>query len=252
MDPQAKIKLIEINQDFYNQFAHSFSATRHQVQPGVQQVIQSVRRGDAILDIGCGNGTLARALAAQGLSGRYLGVDMSAGLLENAQLLLNDPPTGVYDFQCADLTTPGWQYAIPQAPYDWLVSFAVLHHLPGEDLRQVTAKAFRSLISPNSTVAISVWQWHNSPRLRKRVLPWSTVGLKAEDLDHGDVLLDWRAGETLGLRYVHTFSADSLSALAQQAGFTVKRAFYADGKSGDLALYQVWQLDQESKQPAID
>jgi tRNA (uracil-5-)-methyltransferase TRM9 len=250
VDPQAKAKLIKINQDFYDRFAHSFSATRNQVQPGVLQVIQSLIASANILDVGCGNGTLARALAAQGFRGKYLGVDMSAGLLENAQLLLNDPPTGVYQFQLADLASPSWENTISQTPYDWLVSFAVLHHLPGEDLRQSTVKAFRQLIAPYGFVAVSVWQWQNSPRLSKRVLPWSTVGLNPQDLDQGDVLLDWRAGESLGLRYVHTFSEDSLSALAAQGGFTIKRSFYADGKSGDLALYQVWQLNQEAKQPA--
>jgi tRNA (uracil-5-)-methyltransferase TRM9 len=250
MDPKAKAKLIEINQDFYDRFAHSFSATRHQVQPGVHQVIHSVKPDAKLLDIGCGNGTLARALAAQGFRGKYLGVDISAELLEKAQLLLNDPPRGVYEFQNVDLASPGWQNAIPQTPYDWLVSFAVLHHLPGEELRQTTVNAFRQLIAPHGFVAVSVWQWQNSPRLRQRVLPWSTVDLNPEHLDQGDVLLDWRAGESLGLRYVHTFSEDSLSTLAAQGGFTVKRSFYADGKSGDLALYQVWQLNQEAKQPA--
>jgi tRNA (uracil-5-)-methyltransferase TRM9 len=250
MDPQANAKLIEINQDFYNRFAHSFSATRHQVQPGVRQVIQSVNSGASVLDIGCGNGTLARELAAQGFAGKYLGVDMSAGLLEKAQQLLKNPPAGMYHFQPVDLATPGWQQSIPQVLYDWLVSFAVLHHLPGEDLRQGTANTFRQLIAPDGFVAVSVWQWQNSPRLVKRVLPWSTVGLNPEDLDQGDVLLDWRAGESPGLRYVHTFSEDSLTALATQASFSVKQSFYADGKSGDLALYQVWQLNQEAKQPA--
>jgi tRNA (uracil-5-)-methyltransferase TRM9 len=168
MDPQVKAKLIEINQDFYQRFAHSFSATRHQVQPGVRQVIQSIEPGASILDIGCGNGTLARALADQGFAGKYLGVDMSAGLLEKAQQLLTDPPTGIYEFELADLSSPGWQNAIPQAANDWLVSFAVLHHLPGEVLRQDTANAFRQLIAQDGFVAVSVWQWQNSPRLVKR------------------------------------------------------------------------------------
>ncbi|MBW6465347.1 MAG: methyltransferase domain-containing protein [Brevefilum sp.] len=241
MDPQVKAKLTEINQDFYERFAHSFSATRHQVQPGVRQVIQNMKPGAAILDIGCGNGTLARELAGRRFAGRYLGVDMSAGLLEKARQLLTEPPSGVYEFELADLSSPGWQNDIPQAPYDWLVSFAVLHHLPGEVLRQDTANAFRQLIAPDGYVAVSVWQWQNSPRLVKRVLPWSTVGLNPEDLDQGDVLLDWRAGESPGLRYVHTFRKDSLTALATQAGFTVIHSFLADGKSRDLALYQVWQ-----------
>jgi hypothetical protein len=74
------------------------------------------------------------------------------------------------------------------------------------------------------------------------VLPWSTVGLDADDLDKGDVLLDWRAGDAPGLRYVHTFDEASLTALAESAGFRIIQTFYSDGKSGDLALYQVWQL----------
>ena len=73
-------------------------------------------------------------------------------------------------------------------------------------------------------------------------MPWSTVGINEENLDEGDVLLDWRAGETLGLRYVHTFAEDELTQLAKDGGFRVVDNFYSDGKSGDLALYQIWQL----------
>jgi hypothetical protein len=87
-----------------------------------------------------------------------------------------------------------------------------------------------------------MWQWQNSPRLRKRVQPWSKAGLDPEKLDEGDVLLDWRAGDTIGLRYVHTFSETSLSHLAAAAGFEVIESFYSDGRTGDLALYQVWDL----------
>jgi hypothetical protein len=91
-------------------------------------------------------------------------------------------------------------------------------------------------------VTVSVWQWQNSLRLRKRVLPWFTVGLLQQQLDEGDVLLDWRAGKTIGLRYVHTFSEKSLTALANEAGFEVVETFSSDGRTGDLALYQVWQI----------
>jgi len=131
---------------------------------------------------------------------------------------------------------------IAGVPYDWLVCFAVLHHLPGKGLREQIVNCFTRLITPESRVAVSVWQWHNSPRLRKRVHPWSEVGLKVESLDTRDVLMDWRAGETVGLRYVHTFDEDELATLAQAAGFQVQQTFYSDGKPGNLALYQVWRL----------
>jgi hypothetical protein len=45
------------------------------------------------------------------------------------------------------------------------------------------------------------------------------------------------------LRYVHHFSEDELAALAHQTGFTVRQTYYADGQTGDLGLYMVWESD---------
>ncbi len=240
MDKKYQEILLEINRQFYDQFAPSFSRTRHQAQPGVKKIAQRIDKAASVLDIGCGNGTLACALAARGFTGEYLGLDLSPGLLSEAVNLLDKPSQGVFNFMAIDLAQPGWEESIPQKPYDWLVSFAVLHHLPGDALRRQTVKAFSALVANHGRVAVSVWQWQNSPRLRQRVLPWSTVGVEPEDLDPGDVLLDWRAGEEPGLRYVHTFDAAELTGLAEQGGFKVLETFYSDGKSGDLALYQVW------------
>ena len=247
MDPRTQSKLLEINQDFYNRFSQSFSATRHQVQPGVHQLIHQMLPAANILDVGCGNGTLARQLAAQGFSGNYLGVDLSSGLLAQAEALLNKPEAGNFNFTLIDLAEPDWHVSIPHRDYTWLTALAVLHHLPGTERRQQTVQIFRKLIAPGGCVAVSVWQWHNSLRLRKRVLPWSTVGLDPGELDEGDVLLDWRAEDATGLRYVHTFTEESLTRLAVEAGFNVCDFFYSDGKTGNLALYQVWQTNQESK-----
>jgi 2-polyprenyl-3-methyl-5-hydroxy-6-metoxy-1,4-benzoquinol methylase len=250
MDTHTKSKLLQINQVFYDNFSESFSATRHQVQPGVGRISQMIPKDASVLDVGCGNGTLARRLAAQGFSGTYLGVDLSEGLLADARRLIATPPAGTYAFLGVDLADPNWPASLRHQPFEWLVAFAVLHHLPGEDLRQQTALAFRELISPEGLAVVSVWQWHNSPKLRQRVLSWSTVGLDPNELDVGDVLLDWRAGQAPGLRYVHTFSEASLTALAEQAGFYVRDSFYSDGKSGNLALYQVWGVEQALKKPA--
>lgn len=239
-------KLLNLNQEFYTQFSGSFSATRSRAQPGVHRLMRQVARNASILDVGCGNGTLARFLAASRFSGSYLGLDLSQGLLENAVNLLGMPDLGQYQFRQINLSDPNWVQEIPPNRYDWLVAFAVLHHIPGEKLRQQTVAGFAKLVSPQSTVAVSVWQWQNSPRLRKRLLPWSGSGINPEELDPGDVLMDWRAGENPGIRYVHTFSAGELTALAEGAGFQVLESFLSDGKSGDLALYQVWQQQGKS------
>ena len=241
MEEKTRQALLRINRQFYDRFAGSFSATRGRVQPGVRRLVSKITSCGSVLDVGCGNGTLARALAGRQFAGCYLGVDMSRGLLSAARDLIEAPSQGEYAFQEADLTAQGWEKELPFRPYDWLVSFAVLHHLPGEDMRRQTAKAFSQLIHPEGTIAVSVWQWQNSPRLRKRVVPWEKSGIDPAELDEGDVLLDWRAEQQAGLRYVHTFTDVSLTVLAESAGFNVRESFYSDGSTGDLALYQIWQ-----------
>ena len=89
---------------------------------------------------------------------------------------------------------------------------------------------------------MSNWQFLNSEKLKARIQPWEAVGLWESDVDPGDYLLDWRSGGT-GVRYVHHFSAAELSALARDAGFVIEETFHSDGTSGDLGLYQAWQVN---------
>ena len=85
---------------------------------------------------------------------------------------------------------------------------------------------------------ISVWQFLQSPRLRRKIVLWEQVGLKQTATDPGDYLLDWRRGGH-GLRYVHHFSLDNLNALCVRAGFHVDESFRSDGETGELGLYLV-------------
>lgn len=242
MDLSIRSQLSDLNRHFYEQFASSFSATRHQAQPGVSKLSRRILDSGAVLDVGCGNGTFSRALIQNHFEGTYVGVDMAESLLTHAQQMLGNPSKGNYSFKVVDLENEDWTSILPAQKYDWLVCFATLHHVPGNESRQHIIGDFKRLISKQGQIALSVWQWQNSPRLRKRVVPWSTLGLHQDALEEGDVLLDWRAGDTPGLRYVHTFSEDELAELAQKAGLKVVESFYSDGKTGNLALYQVWQI----------
>ncbi len=85
---------------------------------------------------------------------------------------------------------------------------------------------------------ISVWQFLQSPRLRRKIVLWEQVGLKQAAMDPGDYLLDWRRGGH-GLRYVHHFETDELNTLCVHAGFHVDDIFYSDGENGTLGLYML-------------
>src|SRR5512133_1314046 len=84
MDADIAARLIEINRDFYTRFGDSFSATRHRLQPGVRHILHMLKGEESILDLGCGNGELARELAQRGHRGSYLGLDFSQQLLQDA------------------------------------------------------------------------------------------------------------------------------------------------------------------------
>ena len=121
-----------------------------------------------------------------------------------------------------------------------VLAFAVLHHLPGVELRQQILHKIRSLLPDGGQFIHSHWQFLNSSRLADRVQPWEVIGLSESEVDFGDYLLDWRQGGT-GLRYVHHLSEAELAALAVATGFEVVESFLSDGENQRLGLYQVWR-----------
>jgi tRNA (uracil-5-)-methyltransferase TRM9 len=54
--------LLDLNRQFYQQFGAAFSATRQRIQPGVARLLERLPLQGRWLDLGCGNGELAREL----------------------------------------------------------------------------------------------------------------------------------------------------------------------------------------------
>lgn len=246
MNAHTAARLIEINREFYTRFGDSFSATRHRVQPGVRQILETLQGDESILDLGCGNGELARELAKRGHRGPYLGVDFSLPLLRDAEVT---PQSFSATFMEVDLTQVSVfsnqlsvvsKQLLNTGHWSLITAFAVLHHIPSTVLRSDILGTVRNLLAEDGKFILSNWQFLNSEKLKARIQPWEKVGIQPSELDAGDYLLDWRSGGE-GLRYVHHFSEQELSMLAQQTGFEISETFYADGETGDLGLYQVWQ-----------
>jgi len=237
MRPEISARLILLNRQFYQTFAVQFSSTRQRLQPGVWKILDGIEKNENILDLGCGNGELAQVLAERKHQGTYVGLDFSDHLLTEASN--NTPDSLTATFIKVDLSQPEWDSILPEMTFNTVLAFAALHHLPGNQLRcQVTEKIW-ALLHPGSRFFHSEWQFLNSPRLRKRIQPWITIGLKPGDVESGDYLLDWRHGG-YGLRYVHHFSELELERLAEASGFTILDTFYSDGEQGNLGIYQCW------------
>jgi len=242
VDTATTQRLINLNRQFYQTFALQFSATRQRLQPGVRRVLESLPKSGRILDLGCGNGELARTLAHRGQGGQYVGVDFSPGLIDEAkQRVEAQSPGFTCQFNQADLAAPAWEGAIPGNPFEIVLALAVLHHLPGRELRIQMLRKVRRMLTSSGRFIHSEWQFLNSPRLRLRIQPWEAIGLDSSLVDPGDYLMDWRHGGS-GLRYVHHFSLDELADMAQNTGFHVGDSFLSDGEGGNLGLYQVWEI----------
>ncbi len=236
MRKEVRDRLLEINREFYQSFAAAFVDKRNRLQPGVLNAIKELALEAQVLELGCGHGLLAAQLQRLGFHGRYVGLDHSQALLDRRAAGLR-PPT--YQFCRADLSDPDWarEIARPAGPFEWVLAFAVLHHVPTEELRLSVLTEVRRLLSPAGTLALSVWDFLDSPRMQQRIVPWGRAGLNAEQVDPADFLLDWRhAGE--GLRYVHHFASDELRGLATKAHFEVLDEYHSDD---GLGLYQLWR-----------
>ena len=242
--------LLDINKRFYQTFALQFSQTRQRLQPGVTRLLKRLNPQSRLLDLGCGNGEVWRALFQNGFQGQYYGLDFSPEFLEIARSII---PQGASDelqspaglphpqavFLYADLSSDNWDIAFPEARFDTVLAFAVLHHLPGKALRCQILRKINHLLVPGGHFIHSEWQFLNSRRLRSRLQPWEAAGLSPEQVDPGDYLIDWRHGG-FGLRYVHAFEEEELRQMAEETGFSIEEIFSSDGEGGKLGLYQIW------------
>lgn len=236
MRPETAKKLIELNHQFYQTFAEAFSTTRQRLQLGVTMILDAVPPHTNLLDLGSGNGELAVELSQRDFQGNYLGLDFSDKLIEISKQ--NNIPNA--EFIQSSLSEPGWADNLPNAPFDYVFCFAVMHHFPSEDLRVEFLKTVHKLLVPEGRFIHSHWQFLNSPKLKSRIQPWSEVGLTDDDVDENDYLLDWRS-EGRGLRYIHHYRKRELQTLAAKANFRVVGLFTSDGLGNNLGLYEIWE-----------
>jgi tRNA (uracil-5-)-methyltransferase TRM9 len=241
-------QLLNINEEFYQTFADSFSRTRQRVQPGIKKVLNEIPLLGNWVDLGCSNGGLAIEWARQHKQGLYFGLDSSAGLLDLARKKISEvklPDNLKVSFQQNDIARSNWVTSLPGIAWDGVLAFAVLHHIPDAGLRLQILKQIYKLLPQGGKFYFSVWQFQKSPQLMTHCVDWSQAGIFAQDVEPGDYLLDWRAETTpsnhgVGLRYVHLYEKKEFEDLSICSGFKKVMDFESDGRTGNLSLYQLW------------
>jgi tRNA (uracil-5-)-methyltransferase TRM9 len=251
MRPDVARRLLDLNRTFYVTLGVQFDATRGSLPPGMLAAVDALPSSTrTILDAGCGNGRLARALARLERPIAYVGLDADAGLLARAQE--NVAALGHVHGRIvqADMAQPGWAHALAGERFDAVFCLATLHHMPGAALRAAIVRDLAAALAPQGRLILSAWQFGHSERLRRRVAPWTEIGLTPADVDPGDALLPWDQGGH-ALRYVHAIDESEMRRLAQAAGLCVISTTYADGREGTLTLYAVCQRGPQPQEPEL-
>lgn len=209
----------------------------------------------SVLDIACGNLRFEAFLA-----NTYPHVDWSFFAVDNCEPLVasgqEDIAKKVY-FTCEDIVSnlldglpaaePANTPALAAAtPFDLVVSFGFLHHIPSFDLRQRFLLEALSQVKPGGYLVVSFWQFLNDPAKRAKIEQTHAEALAffKGSLEPNDCFLGWK-NEPDNYRYCHHFSNEEIDriivALAPHA--TVVESFSADGKPGNLNRYVVFKRE---------
>lgn len=195
----------------YNFIAREWDISRTQPSRLKLNLVGSLEEGMEILDIGCGNGLMVPFIMDKG--SYYVGIDIAENLIDIAkERYAAEVEAGRAHFFAADAT----ELPVKDEEFDFIISFAVLHHLPSVGLRKRFFEEIKRALRPNGKVKITVWNLR-SDWVCKRFDADAQLGGQ----ESGDAYIPWKGtqGEIVS-RYVHQFSQEELYELAKEAGFS--------------------------------
>lgn len=253
-------------------------------------VSRSLRR--SVLDIACGNLRFEAFLA-----NTFPHFDWSFFAVDNCEPLVASGQEDVakkVHFTCEDIVSnlldglPAAELANVPAlaaatPFDLVVSFGFLHHIPSFDLRQQFLLETLSQVNPGGYLVVSFWQFLNDPAKRAKIEQTHAEALAffagcaethtndrdaldrgagsssssdpdlsylkppailADSLEPNDYFLGWK-NEPGNYRYCHHFSNEEIDRIitALAPHATVVESFSADGKPGNLNRYVVFKRE---------
>jgi SAM-dependent methyltransferase len=176
--------------------ADSFAATRQQPWPHVVAFIEGLPPASRVLDLMCGNGRHARVAAEA--AHHTLALDWSLPLVRMAH----------GDRVLGDAT----RLPLRDAAVDAAVFCAGLHGIPTAQGRAACLQELCRVLVPGGVTQMTVWS-RDAPR-------FAALGTPGEP---ADVEVPWRAGGHDEPRAYHLYTAGSLRADLQAAGFRVGR-----------------------------
>jgi len=110
-------------------------------------LLARLREGEAVLDVGCGTGSLAIAAKRQvGADGKVSGIDASPEMLARARRKANKA-----DVEIAFDNATAQSLPFSDAQFDAVLTTVMLHHLP-RPARELCAREMKRVLKPGGRV----------------------------------------------------------------------------------------------------
>jgi len=207
MDKEYAQYLQERNKEGYNKIADDFSQTRLIKRKELEQFNRFVKRGDFLLDIGCGNGRLIDSLKEKEIS--YIGIDSSPRLIEIAQ---QKYPHNRF------VTGDIFKVVFPSETFNGVFAISLLHHIPSFPLQLRLLKEATRVLKPNGLLFLTVWQiplsfsrFGKPSFLRQRLAKKPSLGKR-------DFIHQWGGQTNL---YYHAFTQKELKKLIRGINLSI-------------------------------
>lgn len=217
-------KLLNIVKDGYEEIADDFSETRKKyLWPELLKLADVVKDGDSILDAGCGNGRLIEALKNKRID--YVGIDNGEKLTklarEKYRFLNYESRIKNYEFLIGNILELD---KLIDKKFDYVFCVAVLHHLPGEDLRLKALYNLKEKLADNGKIILTVWNLWEQKKFRKLIFKSALFKfLGKNNADLGDIL--FKGFESKSERYYHAFTFCGLKSLFKKAGLNIIKLY---------------------------
>lgn len=224
MEKELAKKIIQDTSKGYDLISEKFTQTRNHLWKDLEFIGSYCKKGDKVLDFGCGNGRLLDFLEKKDID--YTGVDISAKLLKEAQNRFRGPKVEFQKISGLD------SLPLESNSFNIVYAIAALHHLPSQEMRKKMAEEFYRILRPEGTIVITVWNLWQRKYWRNIFFNWEEKILGRSFLDWNDCYVDFQDNRgRIFPRYHHAFTKKELAELFSQAGFSIGKCDTINGKN---------------------
>ncbi len=187
MNKELAKQLSQSVRDFYEKQGDWFATTRGKILPEQEFVSSYIKAGMTIVDVGAGNGRLAKILP-EGVN--YIGIEPS----DTLRMIANNPTSPPRFLVPGSLPT----IPLPNQIVDGTVCLAVLHHIPTQESRLTSVAELIRITKPGGIILATSWL-HN---------PHGNEVIAIKEGEPGDYWMPWHGPDGQALRYVHFMQPD--------------------------------------------